>query len=197
MLADQESRGGAGVYRFTATSLRGAFDQGWSAADVRRWLERHSTTGVPQPLAYLVDDVARRHDSIRVGPAGSYVRLSDQAQAAALLAHPAAAALGLRAVAPGVLVASVDEHELLPLLQELGLAPALENGAGEVIGTPPTRRATGHIAKQQAIPSAAEVADALLAHERRQQVYAESAASPTKQAVGRSSVPRTLARSIE
>ena len=47
MLADQESRGGAGVYRFTATSLRGAFDQGWSAADVRRWLERHSTTGVP------------------------------------------------------------------------------------------------------------------------------------------------------
>jgi Helicase conserved C-terminal domain len=197
MLADQESRGGAGVYRFTATSLRGAFDQGWSAADVRRWLERHSTTGVPQPLAYLVDDVARRHDSIRVGPAGSYVRLSDQAQAAALLAHPAAAALGLRAVAPGVLVASVDEHELLPLLQELGLAPALENGAGEVIGTPPTRRATGHVAKQQAIPSAAEVADALLAHERRQQVYAESAASPTKQAVGRSSVPRTLARSIE
>jgi hypothetical protein len=196
MLADQESRGGAGVYRFTATSLRGAFDQGWSAADVRRWLERHSTTGVPQPLAYLVDDVARRHDSIRVGPAGSYVRLSDQAQAAALLAHPAAAALGLRAVAPGVLVASVDEHELLPLLQELG-HPAIENGAGEVIGTPPTRRATGHVAKQQAIPSAAEVAGALLAHERRQQVYAESAAGPTKQAVGGSSVPRTLARSIE
>ena len=150
--------------------------------DVRRWLERHSTTGVPQPLAYLIDDVARRHDSIRVGPAGSYVRLSDQAQAAALLAHPAAAALGLRAVAPGVLVASVDEHELLPLLQELGHAPAIENGAGEVIGTPPTRRATGHVAKQQDIPSAAEVADALLARERRQQVHAESSAGPTKQA---------------
>jgi hypothetical protein len=128
---DQESRGGAGVYRFTATSLRGAFNQGWSAADVRRWLERHSTTGVPQPLAYLIDDVARRYGSIRVGPAGSYVRLSDQAQAAALLAHPAAGAVGLRAVAPGVLVASVDEYELLPLLQELGDAPAIENGAGE------------------------------------------------------------------
>jgi hypothetical protein len=197
MLADQESRGGAGVYRFTATSLRGAFNQGWSAADVRRWLERHSTTGIPQPLAYLVDDVARRHSSIRVGPASSFVRLSDQAQAAALLAHPAAAALGLRAVAPGVLVASVDEHELLPLLQELGDAPAIENGAGEVIGAPPARRATGHVAKQDNIPSAAELADALLAHERRQQVHAESAAGRTKQAVGRSSVPRTLARSIE
>ena len=105
--------------------------------------------------------------------------------------------LGLRAVAPGVLVASVDEHELLPLLQELGHAPAIENGAGEVIGTQPARRATGHVAKQQDIPSAAEVADTLLARERRQQVYAESAAGRQTQAVGRSSVPRTLARSIE
>jgi hypothetical protein len=41
------------------------------------------------------------------------------------------------------------------------------------------------------------VADALLAHERRPHFHAESAAGPTKQAVGRSSVPRTLARSIE
>ena len=106
------------------------------------WLERHSTTEVPQPLRYLVGDVARRHGSIRVGPAGCYVRLADQAQAAALLAHPAASELGLRAVAPGVLVAAVDEDELVPLLRELGHTPAVENSAGEVIVTQPSRRAT-------------------------------------------------------
>src|SRR4029450_13178653 len=40
MLADQESRGGAGVYRFSATSVRRAFNQGWSSAEVQHWLER-------------------------------------------------------------------------------------------------------------------------------------------------------------
>ena len=169
MLADQESRGVGGVYRFSATSLRRAFDVGWSAADVRLWLEQHSTTDVPQALRYLVGDVARRHGSIRVGPAGCYVRVADEAQAAALLAHPAASDLGLRSVAPGVLVAAVDEHELVPLLRELGHNPAVENSAGEVIVTPPSRRATRTPVASQARPSPppAEVAAALLERERR------------------------------
>src|SRR4029453_18308390 len=85
MLADQESRGGGGVYRFSANSLRLAFDLGWSREDIKLWRERHSTPGVPQPLRYLVGDVGRRHGSIRVGPAGSYVRMPAQAQARPLL----------------------------------------------------------------------------------------------------------------
>jgi hypothetical protein len=166
ILADQESRGGGGVYRFSATSLRRAFDLGWSAAEVQHWLERHSTTEVPQPLRYLVGDVARRHGSTRVGPAGCYVRLADQAQAAALLAHPAASELGLRSVAPGVLIATVDEDELVPLLRELGHTPAVENSAGEVIVTQPPQRATPQPAEPDRAASAAEVAAALLARER-------------------------------
>ena len=59
-------------------SLRRAFDAGWSAADVRRWLEHHATTALPQPLAYLIDDIARQHGSIRVGPANAYVRIADR-----------------------------------------------------------------------------------------------------------------------
>jgi Helicase conserved C-terminal domain len=197
MLAEQESRGGGGVYRFSATSLQRAFDQGWSAAEVRLWLERHASTGVPQPLVYLIDDVGRRHGSVRVGPAACYVRMSDQAQAAALLAHPAAPSLGLRAVAPGLLVAAVDEHELVPLLQDLGHTPAVENGAGEVIVTPPPRRATGHRAGPKSDPSAAEVAVALLAREPRERAYAEPGGSPTTKEIGRSRRPRTLARSLQ
>jgi hypothetical protein len=183
LLADQESRGGGGVYRFSATSLRRALDLGWSPADIQLWLENHSTTGVPQPLRYLVGDVARRHRSIRVGPAGSYVQMADQAQAAALLAHPAASDLGLRAVAPGVLVAAVDEYELLPLLRELGHNPAVENGAGEVVVTQPSRRATPQFTgPDKAVGSAAAVADALLARERRQRVNGQPAATATTEA---------------
>ena len=200
LLADQESRGGAGVYRFSATSLRGAFDQGWSAEEVRRWLEGHSTTGVPQPLRYLIEDAGRRHGSIRLGPAGSYVHMSDQAQAAALLAHPAAAALGLRAVAPNVVVAAVDELELLRLLQELGHTPAVENGAGEVIVSPPARRATTPLAEQRVVASPAEVAATLLARERartRRAPRPRREPAPTKETAGHSSVPRPLAKSLQ
>jgi hypothetical protein len=180
MLADQESRGGGGVYRFSANSLRRAFDHGWSADDVQRWLEQHSTTGVPQPLRYLVGDVARRHGSIRVGPAGSYVRMADQAQAAALLAHPAADGLGLRAVAPGILVAAVDEEELVPLLRELGHSPAIENDAGEVVVPRPSRRTTPvpQPDKPPALPAA--VAADLLARERRYRRNGQPASATTE-----------------
>jgi hypothetical protein len=171
MLADQESRGVGGVYRFSATSLRRAFDLGWSAAEVEVWLERHSTTGVPQALRYLVGDAERRHGSIRVGPAGCYVRIADQTQVAALLAHPAASRLGLRSVGPEVLVAAVDEQELLLLLRELGHSPAVENAAGELIATPPSRRAESLVAEPaKAAAPAAEVAEALLTRGRRHRV---------------------------
>jgi Helicase conserved C-terminal domain len=196
MLADQESRGGAGVYRFSATSLRRAFDQGWSAAEVQQWLERHSTTGVPQPLVYLIDDVGRRHGSIRVGPAGCYIRMADQAQAAALLAHPAAASLGLRTVGPGVLVAAVDEQEIVPLLQELGHSPAVENSAGELVVTPPARRAPRQLRGPMTIATAGQVAEALLAHERLHRVSPQRTAARGERA-GPANQPRALAKSLE
>ena len=138
LLADQESRGAGGVYRFSPASLRRAYDRGWSAAEVHDWLARHSATAVPQPLAYLVDDVGRQHGSIRVGPAAAVLQLEDAAQAAALLKHPRAGELGLRQVAPTVLVAAVEEPELVALLQEAGHAPVVEDAAGRAL-RPPAR----------------------------------------------------------
>ena len=167
LLADQESRGGGGVFRFSAASMRRAFDAGWSAADVHRWLAEHSSTGVPQPLAYLVDDVQRRYGSIRVGPAGSYLRVADEAQVALLLSHPAADGFGLRQIAPGVLVAAVDESELVALLHELGQTPAVEDASGRIVSAPAAQRASRHRpTSRSAERPAAEVAVALLAAER-------------------------------
>ena len=138
LLADQESRGAGGVYRFSPASLRRAYDRGWSAAEVHDWLARHSATAVPQALAYLVDDVGRQHGSIRIGPAASVLQLEHAAQAAALLKHPRARELGLRQVAPTVLVAAVDEPEVVALLQETGHAPVVEDAAGRAL-RPPAR----------------------------------------------------------
>ena len=166
-LADQESRGAAGVFRFSPTSLRRAYDLGWSSGDVHEWLARHSVTPVPQPLHYLVDDVARRHGGVRIGPALSYVRLEDETQAAALLARPDAAEAGLRAIAPTVLVAAVEEEELLALLREAGHAPVVEDAYGQVRTQPAGPRiARPPMGRRTAPPTAAELAATLLAAER-------------------------------
>jgi hypothetical protein len=141
LLADQESRGGAAVFRFSAASLRRAFDAGWSAGDVRRWLEHHATTAPPQPLAYLIDDIARHHGSIRVGPAQAYVRIADPAQVAALLTHPDASVLGLRELAPGVLVAAAEPYEVVDFLHRIGHSPAGEDSSGRSVTAPDPLRA--------------------------------------------------------
>lgn len=170
LLADQESRGGGGVFRFSATALRRAFDLGWSSTEIQAWLERHSSTGVPQPLSYLVDDVARQYGSVRVAPAGSIIRTEDETQAAALLADPEASTLGLRLLAPGLLVAAADPYEVVALLRKLGRTPAVEDEQGRTLSAPPQPRATAaRPISRPASVSANEAADAILLHARSPQ----------------------------
>jgi hypothetical protein len=132
LLADIESRGGATVYRFTATSVRRAFDSGWSSAEVHDFLSVASRTPVPQPLVYLVDDVARRFGTVRVGAAGAFLRSDDEAALAELVHDPRAGALRLRRLAPTVVVTDLTVDVLLPRLRELGVAPVVESADGTV-----------------------------------------------------------------
>ncbi|QDP98104.1 hypothetical protein FOE78_21335 [Microlunatus elymi] len=169
LLADQESRGGGAVYRFSQKSIRRGFDAGWAGAEIGDWLQRHSSTGVPQPLRYLIDDVARQYGAIRVGAATSYLRVEDPAQQAAILSHPQAARLQLRSIAPGVLVSPADPDEVVTVLQDIGLKPAAEDARGQLLTTGPRRRAPAHTeAGTQAWSVAAEeAAAAILAAEQR------------------------------
>ncbi|WP_199842519.1 helicase-associated domain-containing protein, partial [Streptomyces scabiei] len=102
VLADVESKGGATVYRFTPGSVRRALDAGRSASDLHDFLTAHSRTPVPQPLAYLIDDVARRHGQLRIGAASAYVRCDDDATLSEILADKRSQGLGLRRLAPTV-----------------------------------------------------------------------------------------------
>lgn len=133
VLADVESKGGATVYRFTPGSVRRALDAGQAAADLHAFLARHSRTPVPQPLTYLIDDVARRHGRLRVGAASAYVRCDDDATLDEILADKRAAGLGLRRLAPTVLAAQADPAALLEGLRGMGFAPAAESAAGDVL----------------------------------------------------------------
>jgi hypothetical protein len=126
VVAQVESRGGATVYRFTRDSVRRALDLGWSAAELHGFLAEVSRTPVPQPLTYLVDDTARTFGTVRVGHAEAFIRADDETALSELMAHPQAASLGLRRLAPTVLVSSTPLDILLPRLREMGAAPAVE-----------------------------------------------------------------------
>ncbi|MEV5968418.1 helicase C-terminal domain-containing protein [Streptomyces sp. NPDC051921] len=135
VLADVESKGGATVYRFTPASVRRALDAGRTASDLHDFLTAHARTPVPQPLAYLIDDVARRHGHLRVGAASSYVRCDDETMLGEILADRRSAALRLRRLAPTVLAAQADPASMLDGLRAMGYAPAAESAEGDVLIT--------------------------------------------------------------
>ncbi len=132
LVADVESRGGATVYRFAASSVRRAFDAGWSATEVHDFVAATSRTPVPQSLTYLVDDVSRRFGTLRAGHAESFLRSDDETALTELVHAPGSESLRLRRIAPTVVVSDVPLGTLLPRIRELGLAPVVEAVDGTV-----------------------------------------------------------------
>ncbi len=178
LLATQESRGVGAVYRFSADSVRRAMDAGWSAEDALGWLRAHASTPVPQPLEYLVGDVARRHGAVHVGPALSYVTSEDDAQLSTFLRHPQAAVLGLRRLAPGVVVAAAEPDELLEALREAGLSPVAEDVHGRSLPAPPVPRAPATRLTPLSAPArVADVAAAVVAADQRAATASSAAAA--------------------
>lgn len=135
--ADVESRGPATVVRFTAASLDRALDAGWSAPALRERLETLAGP-LPQPLAYLLDDAARRHGTLVVGGVASYLTCDDPAVLAELTRAPR---LALRLVAPTVAVSDLAPPVLLARLRAAGRVPAVAGPDGQVhvVGAQPVR----------------------------------------------------------
>jgi hypothetical protein len=133
LLADLESSGAATVYRFGEQSLRRAYDAGRSANQILAFLTAHATKGVPQPLSYLVEDVGRRHGTVRVGSASCYVRSDDPSLLAEILVARKAAKLGLHQLAPTVLVSTATPETVISTLRGSGYLPAEESADGALI----------------------------------------------------------------
>lgn len=139
VLADAESRGSATVYRISEHSLRRAFDAGYGSRTILDFLDLHAAKGVPQPLAYLVEDVERRHGQVRLGRAGCYLRFEDPALAAQVLRAKKTAKLGLRQIAPTVLVCDQTNAAVLEAVRAAGYLPVVEASDGSVVHAPVNR----------------------------------------------------------
>lgn len=129
--ADQESRSGAWTWRFSPASVRRALDGGVQADVLLARLAEVAEQGrVPQPLSYLIGDVARRHGHVRVRPVGCCLRSDDTVLLAEILRARSLTGLGLTELAPTVLASTAPAAETLAALRAAGYAPTGENPDG-------------------------------------------------------------------
>ncbi|MGA4841178.1 helicase-associated domain-containing protein [Streptomyces sp. G45] len=184
VLADVESKGGATVYRFTQGSVRRALDAGQSASDLHAFLAAHSRTPVPQPLTYLIDDVARRHGHLRVGAASAYVRCDDEGVLEEILADKRSQDLRLRRLAPTVLAAQADPAALLDGLRAMGFAPAAESADGDVLITRAHSHRTPPRTAPEPVPDGPPLPDAPLVDAAVRAIRAGDLASTTPRKPG-------------
>ena len=160
--ADIESRGNATVYRFTESSIRRGLDHGHTGDEIKSFLHEISRTPIPQPLDYLIGDIARRHGQLRVGFAASFIRCEDEATIVAILKDKKLENLRLRRIAPQVLVSEIESGELIEDLRGAGYLPSLENSSGVVVTAPRQLRSKNRARIPKSLAEAPAPAEAII-----------------------------------
>lgn len=127
-----ESRGVAATWRFTPASVRSAMDAGWTAHELRTELAAVAGRELPQPLDYLIADVARRHGTVRVRGVRSCVTGSE-AEIAEIGHTRALRPLHLTQIAPTVLTSPNEPGGVVAKLRAAGFSPMPENADGTVV----------------------------------------------------------------
>ncbi|MFI9382902.1 helicase-associated domain-containing protein [Kutzneria sp. NPDC052558] len=153
------------VWRFSAASVRSALDAGWQAEELLRELG-----DVPQPLAYLIKDVDRRHGHVRVRDVRCCV-VADEATATEI-AHRLP---GFTVLAPTVLSSSDTPANVLELLRKAGYAPTREDRVGTVV----VERPKTHVAARFAAPAKATLTAEELAARLRADPHVPVKRGPT------------------
>lgn len=170
--ADRESRGAAVTWRCSPSSVRRALDAGYTVVDLLTALRGIATGGtLPQPLEYLVADVARRHGELRARSVGCVLRCDDPALLTEIAATKGLASLRLSALAPTVLASAAGVDATLAALRAAGYAPVGEGADGTaVVERAARRRSPIHVPDQRLsrvrVPPLAdsrELAESLLA----------------------------------
>lgn len=131
-LSDRETGGTASVWRFSPGSIRRALDAGRTADDIAADLTAVAVGPLPQPLSYLIADTARRHGRVRLASAACVIHGEDTALLAELAVHRKLAKLGLRQLAPTVLISCTPLDKTLAALRAEGYAPVAEAADGTV-----------------------------------------------------------------
>jgi len=143
ILAEIESRGGATVYRFSEATIRRGLDHGRTGDEIKAFLKKTSKTPMPQPLEYLIADVAKKHGKLRVGNTAAFIRCEDPALIAQIISDKRLEMLSLRQISPEVLICQHDAADAMSILRSFGYLPAGEDSQGALLSGPRIQRAKG------------------------------------------------------
>ncbi|MBH1938446.1 helicase C-terminal domain-containing protein [Streptomyces sp. AV19] len=156
-VADREAHSAASVWRFGPASLRRALDHGDTAERIEAGLREVADGPLPQPLSYLIKDTARGHGRVRLAPAACVIHGEDTALLAEIAVHRKLSGLGLRRLAPTVLLCRTALPAALAALRAEGYAPVAEtdDGAIGVERAEPPRAAAGHLPRPRRAPDPA------------------------------------------
>jgi hypothetical protein len=149
-LADVETAGLAGRYRLSADTVTRAIAQGESATSLLHFLTELSLTGVPQPVAYLINETAQRYGTVRVGmlaadestalAATTGVRSDDVSLIDTLSVDATLTPLGFTRSGPHRLVSRLDPGLVLGTLLDARYPAAPEEGEHPIVPTRADRR---------------------------------------------------------
>lgn len=142
-MAEVDGRAIASQFRFTTASVGRAVAGGETAASLQEFLANVSLAGVPQPLAYLIEEAASRHGLLRVGslPPGdpeavSYVRSEDSTLLGTVLVDRSLAALAFTASDMHRIVSRRDRAQVFWALTDARYPVAAEDRAGRITQLP-------------------------------------------------------------
>ena len=141
VMAEIESRGGATVYRFSEATIRRALDHGKTGDEIKAFLIKISKTPMPQPLEYLIADVAKKHGKLRVGNTSAFIRCEDTTLITQIMSDKKLEVLALRRIAPEVVICDHDAADTMRVLREAGYLPAAESSNGLMLTAPRANRA--------------------------------------------------------
>lgn len=152
-IAAVESAGLAATYRITDSALQSALSAGETEASLREFLSDLSSTGIPQPLDYLLTETAARHGRYRVTSldptemradasygAESQVRCDDSALVDTLQVDQALGPLALRRLDALRVVSRFDAETVYWALHDQRYPVVLEDAEAVPLRSPVRRR---------------------------------------------------------
>lgn len=133
--ASVESRSMASTYRLRSALLSHALESGQTPEEIMDFLENLSSTGLPQPVVYLIKDLAAKNGTLRVRShaGGSTITCITPSLAATLLADTSLTSLALRRQTENILASVFDSNVVMRNLRGAKYPAVLENELGQIL----------------------------------------------------------------
>ena len=124
-ITETPAKGATGnTVMLTRDSIRRCLDQGERPRDVLAFLQKHSRTGIPQNVEYLINDVGGKHGHIHLGKAQMYLQVDTPLLLKELTARRELKPFFVRNLSDTVAVLNTDDlDKLLRELRKAGYLP--------------------------------------------------------------------------